>query len=95
MPVPSCAALHGRKGFGWQCPLAIAVDVYAREVVIVVYLLCYQRGMLESTLFRNQCVCTILSYLSQNVVPAPWKTAAGVLAERDKDEVLRLVKLKC
>lgn len=28
-------------------------------------------GMLESTLFRNQCVGTILSYLSQNIVPAP------------------------
>jgi len=72
----------------------IAVDVYAEEVVIVVYLLCYQCGMLESTLFRNQCVCTILSYLLQNIVPAPWKTPAGVLAERDKNEVLRLVKLK-
>ena len=92
--MPSCAALHGRKGFGWQCPLAIAADVYARELVIVVYLLCYQRGMLESTLFRNQCVYTILSYLSQNIVPAPRKTA-GVLAERDKNEVLCLVKLKC
>lgn len=48
--MPSCAALHGRKGFGWQCPLVIAADACAREVVIVVYLLCYQRGMLESTL---------------------------------------------
>lgn len=84
-----------RKGFGWQCPLAIAVEIYAREVVIVVYLLCYQCRMLESTLFRKQCVCTILSYLVQNTVPAPWKTRAGVLAERDKNEVLPLVKLKC
>lgn len=93
--MPSCAALHGRKGFGWQCPLAIAMDVYAREVAIVVYLLHYQHSMLESTLFRNQCVGTILSYLSQNIIPAPWKTPAGVLAERDKNEVLHLVKLKC
>lgn len=93
--MPSCAAQHGRKGFRWQCPSAIAVDVYAREVVIVVYLLCYQHGMLESILFRNQCVCTILSYLQQNIVPVPQKTPAGVLAERDKNEVLLLVKLKC
>lgn len=93
--MPSCVVLHRRKGFGWQCPLAVAVVVYAREVETVVYLLCYQHGMLESTLFRNQCACTILSYLSQNIVPAPWKTPAGILVERDKNEVLRLLKLKC
>lgn len=44
--------------------------------------------------FRNQHVCTVLSYLAQNIVPDPWKTA-GVLSERDKNEVLHLLKLKC
>lgn len=45
--------------------------------------------------FGNQHVCTVLSYLAQNIVPDPWKTPAGVLPERDKNEVLHLLKLKC
>lgn len=71
--MPSCAALHGRRGFGWQCPSVIAVDVCAREVVIVVYLLCYQRGMLESTLLGISMCALYYLILHKTLSQTPGK----------------------
>lgn len=71
--MPSCAALHGREGFGWQCPSAIAADVCAREVVIVVYLLCYQCGRLESTLLGISMCALYYLILQKTLSQTPGK----------------------